>query len=60
MTVVKHPTLEGVEYDVPDAKVGEWVALGWIGPSALLSATPNDVPVDDRPKPPKKPRAKKK
>lgn len=29
MTIVRHPNLPA-QYDVPDSKVSEWVAAGWI------------------------------
>lgn len=31
---IKHPTIKGLEQEVPDEDAPEWVAAGWIAPKA--------------------------
>jgi hypothetical protein len=32
--IVKHPVIEGVQYDVPDASVQSWIDSGWVAEGA--------------------------
>ncbi|ORL15409.1 hypothetical protein [Prescottella equi] len=42
--IVKHPTVAGVEYDVPNDKAQDWVAAGWV---AEELPSPTAAPVTD-------------
>lgn len=55
--IVKHPHIEGVQYDVPDASVQSWIDSGWVaeGAPAVAAESPQQettvgAPVNTRKK----------
>ncbi|MDH6279342.1 hypothetical protein [Prescottella agglutinans] len=42
--IVKHPTVAGVQYDVPNDKAQDWVDAGWVAEQA---PSPTAAPVAD-------------